>query len=149
MKESQLRIIFYNISEGYSYLRHQVYNVMIVKTVNGKFDYNVACSRDVTCATLFSRFPFAFFRYEKNGFQNRVVTYFPSSWFIPLLKFGAVSWYCISNASLTFLWKLLFSIESVFVLFSQLIFYHNYDSDQPQHIAPIFDYRYIFYVLSI
>ena len=58
-----------------------------------------------------------FWRYENIGFQNFVVTYWPSSWLRPCSLCGAVFWRWISNASRTFRWNLLASTFNVFTLF--------------------------------
>ena len=57
-------------------------------------------------------------RYENIGFQNLVVTYWPSSWLRPFSLCGAVTWSWISNASRTFRSNLRPSTFNVFT-FSQ------------------------------
>ena len=48
-------------------------------------------------------------KYENFGFQNLVITYWPSSWLGPFSLCGEVTWSWISNASRTFRSNLLSS----------------------------------------
>ena len=50
---------------------------------------------------IWRQFKDSYRRQENIGFQNFVVTYWPSSWLRPCSLRGAVSWSWISNASLT------------------------------------------------
>ena len=63
-------------------------------------------------------------KYESIGFQNFVVTYWPSSWLRPWSLRGDVSWNWISNASRTLRSNFLFST------FSNLVSSHRKPSLQ-------------------